>query len=183
MYWKDRIVGHTVSLTSVTEDDADFLLGLRNDPQVCTYLPPLHISVEQQKEWIRQQRADETSYYFLVRDKLTSRPIGSISVYDISGDHSEAGRTAIIGSPVQNSEAVLLLYHFAFSTLELAYTTCWVIAENTGVYSLNKRIGYVFSEKGITEDNRRFYAGRLTAESFRAAYMRYYPIIQATAYQ
>ena len=160
MYIDYKIKGKNVVLRSVEESDSEFILWIRNNPRICKYLPPLNITVEQQQQWISKQRADKESYYFLL-ETPEGEPIGTLSIYDIEGDHGECGRSCCIGEPSASVEASVLFTDFIFKSLELSYTTNWVYEDNKAVIALNKSFGYEWVERGYDKNGEPFRKGLL----------------------
>ena len=163
MYIDYKLEGKYVNLRSVTEDDADFILSVRNDPRISEYLPPLKVTVEQQRQWISKQRSDKDSYYFLL-EAPNGEPIGTIGVYDIVEDHAECGRACCIGEPFSAVEASTMLTDFVFNTLKLSYTTIWVYEGNKPVIALNHSYGYEWIENGVDDKGEPFRVGYLSRE-------------------
>lgn len=151
MYIDNKLEGKYVTLRSVEESDAEFILSVRNDPRISKYLPPLNVTVEQQRQWISKQRADNDSYYFLLVTP-DGEPIGTLGIYDIIEGHGEGGRSCSIGEPFANIEASVLLNDFTFNTLNLEYATIWVYEENKSVLALNEAFGYEWTS--IKEDEK-----------------------------
>lgn len=141
MYIDYTIEGKYVTLRSVKESDAEFIINVRNDPRISKYLPPLNVTVEQQRQWIAKQRADKDSYYFILETPDIT-PIGTLSIYNIVDDHGEGGRSCSVGEPFANIEASVLLNDFTFITLGLSYATIWVYEGNQSVIALNEAFGY-----------------------------------------
>lgn len=165
MYIDYKLEGKYVNLRSVTEDDAEFILDIRNNPQVSKYLPPLNVTVEQQRQWITKQRADRDSYYFIL-ETPDSTPIGTLSIYDIVDDHGEGGRSCSIGEPFANIEASVLLNDFTFSTLGLSYATIWVYEGNKSVLALNEAFGYKWTSEKTDSDGQPYKEGILYKEIY-----------------
>lgn len=163
MYIDYKLEGKYVTLRSVEESDAEFILSVRNDPRISKYLPPLNVTVEQQRQWISKQRADEDSYYFIL---VTPQgpPIGTLSLYDIVDNHCEGGRSCCIGEPSAAVEASILLTDFAFTTLKLEYITIWVYEGNKSVIALNTSYGYEWVENRVDDKGEPFRVGILKRE-------------------
>lgn len=113
MVYNKAIEGKFVHLRAVQPEDAEFILKIRNDKEISKYLPPLNITVEQQKSWISKQRNDSDSYYFIFTNNK-GESLGTISVYNINNEHAEVGRFCSFGDSVQNMEAALLCDDFIF---------------------------------------------------------------------
>lgn len=135
----EPIEGRYVDLRSCTEDDAEFTRAIRKDPEFVKYLPAIDNTVEQQKAWIRSQREKEGDYFFVVWDKKGNR-IGTISIYDVNGDHAESGRLAIKGdNAFQGIEAQILSFRFAFGVLGLECIDGFIFADNERAIRFNKQ--------------------------------------------
>lgn len=158
MFIDYKLEGRFVSLRSVIEDDAEFILQVRNNPEICKYLPPLNITIEQQQLWITKQRADNDSYYFIL-ETPQGESIGTLSVYNITDNHAETGRSCCIGEPYHSIEASTLLMDFIFNTLKLEYTIVWVYEENKAVISLNQSLGSEWIDKGVDDNGKPYRVG------------------------
>lgn len=165
MFIDYKLKGKYVNLRSVTEDDAEFILEIRNTPQISKYLPPLNVTIEQQRQWISKQRADNDSYYFLM-ESSKGEAIGSISVYDIEGDSAETGRFCSIGDPTSNIETCILLNDFCFDVIGLKSIHIWVYEGNKSVLRLNEGLGYEWVESKIASDGRECRVGKMTKETY-----------------
>lgn len=137
----EPIEGRYVDLRSCTEDDAEFTRDIRKDPEFVKFLPEIDNTIEEQKAWIRNQRAKEGDYFFVVWDK-EGRRIGTISIYNINGQRAESGRLAIKGSnPFQGIEAQCLSFRFAFGQLGLECIDADIFADNERAIRFNKQFG------------------------------------------
>lgn len=161
MYIDYKLEGKYVTLRSVEESDAEFILSVRNDPRISKYLPPLNVTVEQQRQWIAKQRADKDSYYFLML-LPNGDPIGSISVYDIEGETAETGRFCSLGDPMSNIETCLMLNDFCFDVIGLKSVHIWVYEGNKSVIALNQSFGYVWTDSKKDIKGEPFKVGVLT---------------------
>lgn len=157
--------GRFVNLRSVTEEDAEFILEIRNDPEISKFLPSLNVTVNQQQGWINHQRKDSDSYYFMIEDKMNVS-IGTISVYNIEENRAEMGRFCSFGNPIQNSEAALILDDFIFYKLGVDYLNIWVYKENETVLSFNKGFGCEWKGESKDEKGIPYIYGTLTKEGF-----------------
>ncbi len=166
MYIDYKLEGKYVTLRSVEESDAEFVLSVRNDPRISKYLPPLNVTVEQQRQWIAKQRADKDSYYFLWLSS-NGTPIGTISLYNIDGNHSEMGRVCSIGEPAANVEAFVLFLDFVFDTIKLDYTTGWVYEQNKAVIALNNAFGMTWTTNETDANGNPFRNCIMYRESYK----------------
>jgi RimJ/RimL family protein N-acetyltransferase len=166
MFIDYKLEGKYVTLRSVVESDAEFILSVRNDPRISKYLPPLNVTVEQQRQWISKQRADNDSYYFLL-ETPECEPIGTISIYDIAGDHGEGGRTCCIGEPFAAVEASLLFHDFVFDILGLKYTTGWVYENNKPVIALNNAFGITWGDRKVDKNGEPYLECQMHDELYK----------------
>lgn len=147
------IVGVYVTLKAATEDDAEFTLRIRQEPQFVRFLPRVNNTLEQQKAWIRNQREKDGDFFFVVYNKANER-IGTIGAYGIGSDHPETGRLAIKGDAFENSEAMYLLQDFVFNTLDIKQTFGFMYADNKRVINFNKKFGALVGEPVLDEQQR-----------------------------
>lgn len=149
MYYENVLEGKYIKLKSVREEDAKFTLAIRQDPEFTKYLPKLDITVGQQKEWIRKQQEKPDDYFFVVYDK-EEKPIGTYGLYDIKvNDTAESGRMAMRGNALQNIEAQLLTYKFAFEKLGLASIYGFIYKSNKRNQRFNLQFGAEIDETVI----------------------------------
>ena len=141
MVYEGKLEGQYVDLKPCTEDDAEFTMALRKDPEFVRFLPAIDNTIDQQREWIRHQRDKEGDYFFVVWDKNGNR-IGTISIYGIHANRAESGRLAIKGeNPFQGIEAQILVFRFAFGELGLECVDGFIFADNERAIRFNKQFG------------------------------------------
>lgn len=153
MIYEGVIVGRYVNLRSANEDDAEFTLAVRQDPEFNKYLPRVNNTLEQQKSWIKKQREKEGDYFFVVRDNDGKR-LGTISIYAIQGDYAEAGRLTMRGNSLQSIEAQLLSFHFGFNELGLREIVSYIYAENARALRFTQQFGGVLHEPFENENGQ-----------------------------
>lgn len=165
MVYEGVLGGKFVNLRSAMKEDAEFILKIRNNPEISEFLPSLNVTVDQQQEWINHQRNDSDSYYFIIEDK-TKRRIGTISVYNIKENHAEVGRFCSFGNSIQSSEAALILNDFIFQNLGVDYLDIWVYKDNIPVLALNKGLGCEWKGESMDEKGVSYFYGILTKKGF-----------------
>lgn len=168
MVYEETINGKYVSLKSATIEDAEFTLALRQNPVLTKYLPRLDIGIDQQKSWIVSQREKAGDYFFVVRN-IENQPIGTVSIYEINGDTSESGRLALIGNALENAEASMLLFEFAFNVLGLKKVTGYIVDGNKRAERFNRQFGCSTGEPEINKDGERIRRTLITDEAFYKA--------------
>lgn len=125
------IVGRYVTLKSATVDDAEFALAMRQLPKALKFMPPLNITLEQQKSWIEKQRTVEDSYFFIAWNN--NERVGVTSVYDIQEKIAEVGRIVMQGNMFESIESMLLLRQFCFDVLKLEKIIHHVLSDNVSM--------------------------------------------------
>lgn len=168
MVYEGVLEGRYVDLKACTEDDAEFTLSLRTDPELGKFFPEVHSNVEQQRTWIRSQRSREGDYFFVVWNKSGER-IGTIAVYNIVGDDGEGGRIIIRSdNPFDVFEAQLLLDRFAFFSLGLKLMKGFIFADNKRAIRFNKQVSGKLLPSELDENGREIIRVETTAEDFYA---------------
>ena len=140
MVYDGIIEGIGVNLRSVEERDAAFTYDLRQDKERTRYVHSVNGTVEDQKNWIRSQRAKAGDYFFLVEDK-EGNPLGTAGYYDLKGANGETGRLVMKGNFAQNCDAILQLRRFAFEIMNAEYIRCTAVNGNKPVIAQLKRLG------------------------------------------
>lgn len=140
MVWNETVEGVYVRLRSAQLEDAQFTYEIRQDKEKTRYIHSIKGSVDNQREWLREQREREGDYFFIVETKGGDL-IGTTAVYNIHGDEGEGGRILLYGTPVQNAEATLLGYDFAFYVYGLKRLWLTVHEENIHVQGYVKKFG------------------------------------------
>lgn len=171
MTYDGKIIGRYVELRSVTEEDAEFTLSLRQDPMFAKFLPHINIKIEEQRAWIYKQRKMKGDYFFLACNKDESR-LGTVSVYNIEGDRSESGRLALRGDALQNTEATLLLFKFSFEILKLNEITGFVYADNKRAIRFNQKFGCVLNDPEPDENGKMICKTNIQKDNFYLAEKR-----------
>lgn len=166
MVYNDIVKGRYVNLRSVEEEDAEYTLSLRKDPNLTKYIPKLEITLKQQVEWINKQRHTEGDYFFVVENK-NGEKVGVVGVYEIQGNHAETGRVVIRGNAIESIEAQYLLYIFSFDILGMEYTTDYRMADNSPAIRSAIFFGADLSSPHEGA-NGLIIEGRLTRDSFHA---------------
>ncbi|MBP3197589.1 MAG: GNAT family N-acetyltransferase [Butyrivibrio sp.] len=168
MIYDGVIKGQYIDLTSVTEEDAEFTLMVRQDARLTKYLPPISNTLEQQKTWINSQRQKEGDYYFIAKDH-EGKPVGTIGTYDVHDGTGEGGRLTSIGNALQSMEIQYLILRFDFDILKLDYATSFVYADNVSALKLSKTLGIEFDEPTTDREGRIICNGHITKEQFYEA--------------
>ena len=167
-----------MNLRPVTEDDAEFTYRLRQDKERTKFLHSVNGTVEDQRNWIRAQRAKEGDYFFVVEDK-NGKPFGTVGYYDLEGVNGETGRVVINGSTAQNCDAILQLRRFAFEIIGAEYIKCRTVNGNKTMMAQLKRFGAEQVGTEIDEkDGFEQLVYRVTREAYEAGKEKYRKLVE-----
>lgn len=136
------LIGKHVSLICANEDDAEFTLALRNDPDLTRYIPKVTNTLEQQRSWIKNQR-DKNDDMFFVMQNSKGKKVGTLSFYNIDKGNRrcELGRYVSYGNALENVEAIVLLLDYLFSKNQIESIILNIDKENKKVISLWEKFG------------------------------------------
>ena len=158
MVYEGVIKGKTVRLRSVEENDAEVTFKMRSDPEKSKYIHPMKGTVEDQRNFIRKQRDLPGDYLFLIED-LHGNPIGMKGVYNFNQEKNEVetGRFIGFGTQVQNIEALMLSFDFAFDVLKVDRIVMSALENNSMMLGIQKKFGVEFTYRdryeGLEYDN------------------------------
>ena len=140
--YKDVLIGRTIKMRAMEESDAEITFQMRNNPEKSRYLNAPPKSVEEQRKYIAKQRNMVDDYYFIIED-LDGNPIGmkAISDYNPEKKTVESGRFMGFGTQIQNIEALVMGFDFAFDILKVDKVFMTVIEHNTSMHSLQQKMG------------------------------------------
>ena len=148
MVYEGIIYGLTVRMRSIEEKDAEISYKMRTDPAKNRFLHKTHGGVEHQRQYIAKERLDPTDYYFVIED-LDGKPIGLKGLYEYDPEKKTvvSGRFIGYGSQVQNMEALMLGFDFAFDVLGVETVTMDALENNTCMLSIQKKFGVEFTHR------------------------------------
>lgn len=145
-----RIEGFRYALRPIAEADARFVAELRSDPELGAWLHRTSGRVQDQEAWLATYFERAGDYYFIVEERATGEPVGTIGVYDSDGRQAEWGRWLIRKDAPAAVESALLVYRAAFEALELDEVYCRTVADNAKVVSFHDSSG---AERVATLEN------------------------------
>lgn len=167
-------------LRLIQEVDVDFLLSLRLNQNLNTYLNQVNDDKEQQLNWLKnykQRETQGTDYYFVIVDKKLG-DIGLVRVYDIN----YATKTFTWGSWIIQEEnrpkyaaieSALLSLNFAFEELGLITANIDVRINNVVADNFYQRFGMTY----INHDDHNKYYQLSKNEFLQLKYSQYYKIL------
>lgn len=183
MVYEGIIEGKTVRLRSVEERDAEITFKMRSDPQKSRFFHSAKGTVDDQLNYIRNQRQKQGDYLFIIED-MDGNPIGMKGLYnyDPKKNEIESGRFVGFGSQVQNMEALILSCDFAFDILKVKIINMAALETNTVMLGIQKKLGVVFTYKdipaGMKDYNLHSY---LTKDSYLTAKPKVLSLIERFA--
>lgn len=153
MVFDKVIYGLTVSLRSISEDDAEATFLMRSDDEKARHIHKANGTIEDQLEFIRAQRRREGDYLFVIED-LDGKPIGMKGVYDYDpiAKTVETGRFMNFGTQIQGVEALYLSFVFAFECLGVERILMSALEPNTNMLGMQEKFGVVTINKSFNPD-------------------------------
>jgi hypothetical protein len=145
-----------ISVRLVEEKDAEFILNLRVDPELDTYMHKVPSDINKQIEWIRkykERELDGSEYYFIYY--VNNMPIGVNRMINIRED-SWMGASLIFkkdcppGTPIL---ATLIQYYIGFEVLDKSVHFGDQLKDNIKARRFNEFLGSDF----IYADGNVFY--------------------------
>lgn len=156
-----KILGELINLKLVREEDAKFIVNLRQDENLNSYISQTSSSLENQIEWIKkylEREEQKKEFYFIVEDK-SATPCGTVRIYNIQKEE------VTWGSFMLNSERP---DGASYEVIELSSE---FISKNLGIKKMkldvrkdNKKAIHIYEKskfKRISEDDLNFYYERI----------------------
>lgn len=158
MVYEDIIKGESVILRSAQEKDAENTFKIRNDADKSRFVNKSSSTVEQQLNFIRNQMTIQGDYLFIIED-LSGEFLGMKGVYNHNPKNAtvETGRFISYGSPLQNTEALLLSFDFAFDILNCKQIRMSALEKNTVMRSMQDRFGVTVTHKEFDHNFNDFH--------------------------
>lgn len=152
-YENEIIHGTHCLLRPAREEDAEFIVALRNDPRLSRHISKGMQSAEEQLKWLQayqERNKAGLEYYFIVCD-LLGNSCGTVRVYAVTKREATVGSWVMTpGSPLAVSlESFLLPMTFIFETLAKQVLHIDVRKDNVRVWKWHELCGAVF----LREDN------------------------------
>ncbi len=164
--------GKNIDLREVKLTDAEFILSLRCDEKKSQFLHKTEFDLPKQTAYIAAALQKTDEYYFIIQSK-NGESLGTIRIYDIQDNSFEWGSWLIKDGVNANVsvESVLLMYNFAFYTLNLQFALLDVRRANKSVRSFHLKFG----AKIIREDELDTFLrlDKIDFENSRTLFARY----------
>ena len=181
-------VRHSISLTCVrfhlrpvTLEDAPFIVALRTDPLLNRFVHETSGRLEDQVTWLERYFERSADYYFIVEDASSGEAHGTIGLYEVADDASEAifGRWIIKRGSMAALESAWLIYEVGFSLLGLGSVYTLALVQNLSVISFHDSFG---ARRIAVVEGRFTVRGALTAAVEHRVTAAEWPAIRARHY-
>lgn len=172
-YRNKKIVGVCVELIPLSDEYAEDIVRLRNEPRNMYCLHQTHtVTVEDQLRWYDSYLERDNDLYWCILDR-SGGFIGTVRIYGIDPDEDicEHGsfiidEKAAFGPPFA-VEAMLLSLDFAFDVLKSGRVLNDTRDDNTVMNRINSRLGFEFYRENILNGDRYSYR-YLTSDKYSA---------------
>ena len=135
--------GERFGIRPVADEDADFIHGLRTDPELSRHIHPTPPDPAAQRAWLATYYERPGDYYFCVIDEVTAEREGAIGLNDVdpAARTAEMGRWILRRGSLAAAESALLVYTIAFEDLALDRVYCRTVSGNRAVVSFHRTCG------------------------------------------
>lgn len=135
----------TIKLRLANESDAAFILSLRLNSELNSYLSMVDGNLYRQINWLRQYKIEEMAgrqYYFVI-ERIDGIPCGTVRVYDIKSDSFGWGSWILNHDKTRTAafESALLVYDFGFNNLGFMKSHFEVRKDNLLVIKFHEKMG------------------------------------------
>ncbi|MBK8666964.1 MAG: GNAT family N-acetyltransferase [Burkholderiales bacterium] len=148
------IEGHRLRLRNAVGGDAEFILGLRQDPARNAHLSITSPRLEDQRAWLAGYAADGDQAYFIIESLDGGIPLGTVRLYDARGDSFCWGSWMLVPAapPLAAIESALMVYRYA---LDLGFRAAHFQVQrgNATVCRFHENFG----ARRVGEDNRQIH--------------------------
>jgi RimJ/RimL family protein N-acetyltransferase len=136
-----HLTGHAFRLRPVDEQDAAFIVALRQNAS--RFLNKGPASEAKQLAWLTRYFERQGDFYFVVETIRKNTREGLIGLYDVDfrGGTAQWGRWVLNAGSSGAIESALLVYRFAFDELQLGEVKCRTLADNFSVIAFHDSCG------------------------------------------
>jgi RimJ/RimL family protein N-acetyltransferase len=133
---------HGVRLRPVRDEDAAFIVQLRNSPHAAGRIGSSAKTVDDQLEWLRRHYEIQDDYLFMIETTGNDKVCGMLGIYGIRGSTGEWGRWVIQPGVPAAAASALLALEICFERLSLDTIRALIVSTNREVIAFHERIGY-----------------------------------------
>ena len=138
-----------VRIRPITMGDTQRIVCWRNTPQVRrNFVYQAEMTAQTHEKWMRGPVAAGTVKQFIIEEKQTNRPVGSVYLRDIDSVNEKAEYGIFIGESDARgkgygTQAARLILQFAFQELHLHRVFLRVFADNPQAIRSYEKVGFV----------------------------------------
>lgn len=143
------IEGKKVSMREISKEDTPLIVKWRNNPKVrSNFIYQELFTQESHNHWMDTKVASGEVVQYIIFDKETDMPVGSVYFRDIDKNHDKAEFGIFIGEDSARgkglgSEVTELFCDFGFQKLNLHKIMLRVLADNAGAIRAYENAGFV----------------------------------------
>lgn len=147
------VIGSRLRFRNAGPDDAEFILGLRLDPEKNKHLSSTSPDLDAQVRWLEAYVRDDSQVYFIIQG-LNGASVGTVRLYDPRGA-SFCWGSWILSADAPSSSAVestLMVYSFGFA--------CGFVGSHFDVRKGNEKVWQYHERFGavrVGEDETNYY--------------------------
>lgn len=144
-----RLIGERIFLRPIGLEDTERIIVWRNQERVRkNFIYQKPFTKEGHEEWMRTQVGTGRAVQFIICEKETGRPLGSVYFRDIDRDNKKAEYGIFIGEEDAagkgiGTEAACLAVSYARDGLKLHKLMLRVFADNAGAVKSYRNAGFV----------------------------------------
>jgi hypothetical protein len=150
----NTVYGNKLVFRDTTENDADFILGLRTHSQKSRYISQTSNDIKDQRQWLRNYQQSDDQAYFIV-SSLSGDALGTVRLYDAL-ENSFCWGSWIMrdGAPhFAAIESALMVYSYAIDYLGFSSARIDVRVGNKRQWQFHERFG----SKRISETSQTYF--------------------------
>lgn len=138
-----EIDGCAFRLRPVQLEDAEFIVGLRADPERGRYLHRGCTDASAQQQWLRGYFKTPGDCYFIIENRFNGTREGTAGIYNLNPARKDAewGRWILRRGSLAALESACLVYRLGFERLAVDVLYCRTIAENTSALAFHDSFG------------------------------------------
>lgn len=169
--------GKTVILKEIVPEYFSYVIEWRNNPNLNKFLNhPFVLTLESEKKWYEEvYLPDDTQEFFIMTDKKTGTPFGTIgrTNIDLKNKVCILGRLILGNGDYALSpafwESFFVLADYSYTFVDVEYIH--VVKENRKAMTLDKTLGFVPNEQEVKFPNECFVKGLDQQELYRTKEM------------
>ena len=164
--WIQSTESRRIRFRSVEPEDAEFILSLRLDSRLNSYVSKVEDDIEKQRAWIKaykQRESEGREFYFIIL--LENLPVGTVRLYDFKENSFCWGSWMIAPgtSPQVAVHSMDLVYELGFQVLCFPASHFEVRQANIRVWTFHEKTG---AKLVSATESDRYYS--LRCEDYRS---------------